>query len=167
MFAFSHLVISGISCYSWLWLELVTPMILIASISRPGRYLLSFQWPLFSLQASSLLSGKLHRYLLAEDEGLKPGLSQNLCHFHLSQKWLASVVHTLTCTDQSLRDPGSTMAPRSAPAKPSQVGWTPLLWQGRYPDVLSLKRGLLQKLFGFCLSQKLLASVVHTLTCAD
>ena len=32
------------------------------------------------------------------------------------------------------------MAPPGAPAKPSQVGWTPLLWQGRCPDVWSLCR---------------------------
>ena len=59
------------------------------------------------------------------------------------------------------------MAPPGAPAKPSWAGWTPLLWQGRCPDVWSPKRGLPQKLCGSCLSQKLLASVVHTLTCAD
>jgi hypothetical protein len=40
-FAFSHLVISGVSCYSCLWLELVPPMILLASIGRPGRLALS------------------------------------------------------------------------------------------------------------------------------
>jgi hypothetical protein len=45
--------------------------------------------------------------------------------------------------------------------------WTPLLWQGRCPDIWSPKRGLPQKLCGSRLSQKLLASVVHTLTCAD
>ena len=37
--------------------------------------------------------------LLAEDEDLKQGLSQKLCHFGLSQKLLASVVHILACTD--------------------------------------------------------------------
>ena len=31
----------------------------------------------------------------------------------------------------------------------------------------ALKRGLPQKLYGSCLSQKLLASVVHPLTCAE
>jgi hypothetical protein len=35
------------------------------------------------------------------------------------------------------------MAPADAPAKPSRVGWTPLLWQGRCPDVWNPKRGLL------------------------
>jgi hypothetical protein len=33
-------------------------------------------------------------------------------------------------------------------------------------DDEGLKQGLSQKLCGFCLFQKLLASVVHTLTCA-
>ena len=36
MFAFCHLIISGVSCYSCLWLELVPLVILLASISRPG-----------------------------------------------------------------------------------------------------------------------------------
>ena len=40
-FAFCHLVISGVSCYSFLWLELVPQLIMLASISRPGRLALS------------------------------------------------------------------------------------------------------------------------------
>jgi hypothetical protein len=36
-----HLVISGVSCYSCLWLELVPLLILLASVSRPGRLALS------------------------------------------------------------------------------------------------------------------------------
>jgi hypothetical protein len=59
------------------------------------------------------------------------------------------------------------MAPPGAPAKLSWARQTPLLWQGRCPDVWSPKRGLLQKLCGLRLSQKLLASAVHILTCAD
>jgi hypothetical protein len=59
------------------------------------------------------------------------------------------------------------MSAADAQAKPSQVGQTPILWPGRCPDVWSLKRELPQKLCGSRLSQKLLASVVHTLTCAD
>jgi hypothetical protein len=43
--------------------------------------------------------------LLAEDEGPKQGLSQKLCCFGLSQKLLASVVHTLTCAEYSRRSP--------------------------------------------------------------
>ena len=37
-------------------------------------------------------------------------------------------------------------SPPGAPAKPSQVGRTPLLWQGRCPDGWSLKPCLPQKL---------------------
>ena len=40
-FAFRHLVISEASCYSCLWLELVPQVIMLASISRPGRLVLS------------------------------------------------------------------------------------------------------------------------------
>jgi hypothetical protein len=40
-FAFHHLVFSGASCYSCLWLELVPQVILLRSISRPGRLSLS------------------------------------------------------------------------------------------------------------------------------
>jgi hypothetical protein len=57
------------------------------------------------------------------------------------------------------------MAPPDAVAKPSSSGQTPLLWQGRCPGVWSLKLGLPQKLCGFCLTQKLLASAVHTHLC--
>jgi hypothetical protein len=65
-FVFHHLVISGVSCYSCLWLEFVPLLILLASISRPGRLVLSseFQWSEYSLQASSPLTGKVHRYLV-------------------------------------------------------------------------------------------------------
>jgi hypothetical protein len=60
------------------------------------------------------------------------------------------------------------MAPPGAPAKPFQAGRTPILWQGRCLDVWSPIRGPPQKLCCSRLSQKLLlASVVHTLTCAD
>ena len=64
-FAFGHLVISGASCYSFLWLELVPQVIVLASISRPGRLHLSseFQLSEHSLQASSPLTGKVHRYM--------------------------------------------------------------------------------------------------------
>ena len=40
-FAFRHLVISEASCYSCLWLELVSQVTLLASISTPGRLALS------------------------------------------------------------------------------------------------------------------------------
>jgi hypothetical protein len=96
--------------------------------------------------------------LLAEDEGPKQGLSQNVCSFCSPYSHLSRVVSAGS---------GNQMSPPDAVAKPSEAGWTPLLWQGSCPDVWSLKRGLPQKLCGFCLFQKLLASAVHTLTCAD
>ena len=40
--AIRHLVISGVSCYSCLWLELIPLVILLASTSRPGRLALSW-----------------------------------------------------------------------------------------------------------------------------
>ena len=65
MFTFCHLVISGVSCYSCLCLEIVALVILLPIISVPGRLALSseFQWSVHSLQASSPLTGKVHRYL--------------------------------------------------------------------------------------------------------
>ena len=39
--AFHHLVISGVSCYSCLWLKLVPPVILLVFVSRPGSLALS------------------------------------------------------------------------------------------------------------------------------
>ena len=82
MFAFRHLVISGVSCYSCLWLELVPLVILLASISRPRRLALfsKFQWSehsagnLSSHREGAQISG-VRTCLLAEDEGLKQGLS--------------------------------------------------------------------------------------------
>ena len=89
---------------------------------------------------------------------LKRGLPQKPCHLCKSQKLSASVVHTLTCEDQSLRDLGTKMAlgnkmaPPGALAKPSWVGQTPLLWQGWCLHVWSPKLGLAQKLCGLHLS---------------
>ena len=80
---------------------------------------------------------------------------------------VVSVVHTLTCVDYFPRSPETKMALPDPEAKASQAGWTPVLWPGRWPDVWSPKMVLPQKLCGSHLSQKLLASVVHTLTCAD
>jgi hypothetical protein len=105
--------------------------------------------------------------LLAEDEGPKQNLSQKLCCFGLSQKLLISVVHTLTCVDYFLWSPGTKITPEYPEARASRAGWTPDFWPGRWPDVWSPKTALPQKLCGSHLSQKLLASVVHTFICAD
>ena len=106
MFAFPHLIIFGVSCYSCLWLELVPLVILLASISRPGRlvlYCFSVVRSLFAGKLSSCTEGAqilgIQTCILAEDEGLTQGLSQKLCCLGLSQKLLASVVHALTYAD--------------------------------------------------------------------
>jgi hypothetical protein len=59
------------------------------------------------------------------------------------------------------------MATPDPEAKASWARQTPVLWPGEWLDVWSLKREVPQKLCGSHLSQKLLASVLHTLTCAD
>jgi hypothetical protein len=56
MFAVCHLVISGASCYSCLWLELVPHVIMLASISRPGRLALSLFSEIRVLSAGKLSS---------------------------------------------------------------------------------------------------------------
>jgi hypothetical protein len=66
--------------------------------------------------------------LLAKDEGPKQDLSQKLCCFGLSQKLLASVVHTLTCADYCLSSPGTKMASVDPEAKAYWAGQTPVLW---------------------------------------
>lgn len=78
MFAFRHLVFSGASCYSCLRLELVAQVIMLASISRPGRLALSLVSVVRVLSAgSSLLAGKVPRFLVFE-----PASWQKLCSTH-------------------------------------------------------------------------------------
>ena len=54
--AFHHLVISGISCYSCLLLELALLVIMLPSISRPGRLDLSLVSVVRLLSAGKLSS---------------------------------------------------------------------------------------------------------------
>jgi hypothetical protein len=119
----------------------------------------------------ALSAGKLSSYregaqisgvwtsLLAETEGPKQHLSQKLCCFGLSQKLLASVGALSPVQTTFLRSPGTNMAPAVPEVKASQAGWTPVLWPGRWSDVWSPKMALPQKLCGFRLFRKLLASV--------
>ena len=84
--------------------------------------------------------------LLAENEAWKQGLSQKMCFLSNLHTHLHRLVSKGPGTqDGSLTCSGSQSPPRQ----------TPLLWQGRCPDVWSLKQGLPQKLCHFCLSQKL------------
>jgi hypothetical protein len=55
-FAFRHLVISGVSCYSCLWLELVPLVILLVFISRPARLALFWVSVVRALSSGKLSS---------------------------------------------------------------------------------------------------------------
>jgi hypothetical protein len=138
-FAFSRLVISGFSCYSCLWLELVSPVILLASISRPGRRALSWVSLVRVLSAGKLSSCRegaqisgIWTYLLAEDEGLKQGLSQKLCSFCSRHSHL----HSLVSERSWIRD-GSPRC--SGKALLGRVDSSPLA--GKVPRCLELKKG--------------------------
>ena len=134
MFAFRHLVISGVSCYSCLWLELVPQVILLASISRPGRLVLSseFQWSEHSLQASSPLAGKVHRGLeLSSASWLKMKAQKGPC----SRICVASahtLLQRLDSEEPEIQDgPFTCSTCQSPPWRPS------LLWRGKCVDVWS------------------------------
>jgi hypothetical protein len=141
-FAFHHLVISGLSCYSCLWLEPDSPVILLTSVISPGSPALSWV-PVVRVLSASKLSPDC---LLSEDEGLKQGLSLKMCCLCSLCTHLHRLFPELPGTqDGSLTCSGSQSPPR----------WPPLLWQGRCPDVCSPEWGLSQKLCCFFLSQKL------------
>jgi hypothetical protein len=69
-FAFRHLVISGFSCYSCLWLELVPHVILLASVSRVSVVRVLSAANHSSCREGAQRSG-VETCLLVEDEGLK------------------------------------------------------------------------------------------------
>jgi hypothetical protein len=94
-FAFCHLVIPGVNCYSCLWLELVPLVIQLASISRPGRLALVVRvlsaGKLSSCWEGGQISG-VQTCLLAEDEGPKQDLSKDMCSFGSSYSHLHRLV---------------------------------------------------------------------------
>ena len=82
--AFHHLVSSGVSSYSCLWLGVVPLVIPLFSTNRLGRLALFWVSVVRALSAGKLSScreGDVRTCLLAEDKGLKQGLSQKLCSF--------------------------------------------------------------------------------------
>jgi hypothetical protein len=135
-------------------------VILLPSISRPRRLALSseFQWSVHSLQASSPLTGKVHRYLAFGPSFWPKMKAQNRTFprscvalaCHRSCKLLCAHSHLCRLLF------GGVPEPRCLPLF---LRWTPVLWPGRWSDVWSPKRALPQKLCGFRLSQKLSASV--------
>ena len=74
MCAFHHLVISGVRCSSSSWLELVPPVILLASVSTSGSLALFCVRVLSTGKLSSYREGaqrsEAQPHLLAEDESL-------------------------------------------------------------------------------------------------
>jgi hypothetical protein len=152
-------------------------VILLPSISRPGRQALSseFQCSDHSLLASSPLTGKVHRYLAF---GPPPGqrrrrktgpFSEAVLLWQVPEAVSFCGAHSHLCRLSSLvrRSPRTKMVLPAPEAEGFRARRTPVLWPGGWPAVCGLKRVLPQRLFGSCLSQKLSASVVHTLTCAD
>jgi hypothetical protein len=99
--AFWHLEISGVRCSSCLWLDLVSPVILLASFSTPGSSTVSWVPVIGALSAGKLScfredaqrSGSQF-WLLAEDEVPKGSCPRSA---------VASVFHVLSCLDWSPR----------------------------------------------------------------
>jgi hypothetical protein len=80
---------------------------------------------------------------------------------------VVSVVHTVTCADYFQRSPRTKMAPADPEAKASQAGQTPVLWpEGGWMSGARKWRCLRSSVALTC-PRKPLASVVHTLICAD
>jgi hypothetical protein len=88
IFAFCHLVISGVRCFRCLWVELVPPVILLDSVCTPRSPTLSWVPVVGALSAGKLSSYRegaqrsgTQLCLLGEDEGPKGTLTKKLCCF--------------------------------------------------------------------------------------
>ena len=157
-FAFDHLVISGIS-YSFLWLEPVPSVILLASVCSARCPSLSWVSVVRVLSA-----GKVHRGL-----AFRPAswLKMKSWYRACPRRYVASTVCMLTCMDWSPRDPGHKMAPSPALVVRSLPGGH--LSSGREGAQMSgAQNGVCPRsCFTSTCPSSYVASVVHTLTCAD
>jgi hypothetical protein len=141
MFAFCHLVISGVSCYSCLWLELVPPVILLASVSSSGNPALSRV-----SEVRVLSAGKVHWGLVFRPASWLKMKARNRACTRICVAFATALSSAQTgllvtrYTDGSL----TCSVSQSPPRRP------PLLWLWRCPDIWIPKVGLSQKLCRSC-----------------
>jgi hypothetical protein len=126
IFAFHHLVISGVRYSSCLWLELFPSVILLASVSTPWSPNLSWVPGVralsdgtFSCCREDAQRSGAQICLLAEDEGLKGPWPRSS---------VASVALELFCVDWSLRDWDTRWYSHVIPGvRTLSGGWSPLV----------------------------------------
>jgi hypothetical protein len=162
MIAFCHLVISGVSCYSCLWLELVLLLILLASISSLGSPALSWVSVVRVFSARNLSScgesaqrSGFQTCLLAEDEGPKQGLSQKMCFLCSLCIHLHRLVSKGPGTQDGLLSCSGGQSPHRRPL---------LLWWRRCPDVWSWKWVCSRSCVASACPRSCVASAVHLIT---
>jgi hypothetical protein len=162
-FAFCHLAIPDTSCFSCLWLELVPPVTLLASVSTPRIPTLSWVSVVRILSVGKLsLAGDVHRGLmLSSASWLKmKALSQKLCCFCSLRALLSRLVFeeqdgTLNCS-----------CCQSPPWRPTLPLWEKFTENSGAQFCLlaedeGLKGALLQKLSCFCSLHALLRKLVY------
>ena len=173
-FTFRHLVISGVSSYSWLCLEIVLLVILLPSLSRPGRQILSseFQCSEHSLLASSL-TGKIscfwtsswskkkaqNRAFLRSCVALAVPRSCQLLWCRLSP------VQTKILSSRESWNQDGDRCCWGWGRLPSQADTCPLV--RTVAGCLRPAKGAASAALCFCPSQKLSGSLAHPLTCSD
>jgi hypothetical protein len=146
-FVLRHLVFSGVRCSSCLWLELVFPLILLASVSIMGVQLSpKSQWSEHSQKASSPLAGKVHRGLELKStswlllKALRDPVQEALL-------LLQSACTAVLCSrDWSLRDLGYKMVlfPETQGQRPPLEAGFPLA--GKVPRGLGLRSASLLRM---------------------